>query len=826
MKKLFLCIATLFLLNANSQTWNITNTGSKTTQSKFLGVLSSDSGNIIGSVNSLTNCHLKTTLGSLVVYQDSLYYRGLSNWINITRGGGGVGGNTIYTGDGTLSGNRHINANSNGLYVDSLWYAEFDLIHPSAFKIKDHDLGVIFSAAGGSSFSQVRFDNVYSTNGYARFLMDATDNIFEITDKDENGIVSYPASLSTGYTDTFATQRYARSVAGGGSGFWTDNGNDIYNNNTGNVGIGITTPQGILDVVSGSSRLLLDQTNKITNISHNGGDDQIYLDGTNHTIRMYANDQSSYYQDANSFRLSNGGLYVNSLTNAISDKQLMFNSSTGEFTYSDTIAKLNISDTASMLAAYLRSSVASGTYATIAIAALKVAIADTANMLTKYLRKSDTTPMLLPYLNSITSNSDALYNTATFSSSNHVGTITQNLATQSTYKLFGTGSSSATPTFRNIDSNYWNNTFATQVRAAQTSGVTSIATTAPLLGGTVTTTGTLSIDTGRYITQVSTGGGLKKVTDSLGSLISAKQSTLTATQPITITSNVIAIRAAALNDSGYITAGTQTFGGSKTFNNALTASSSLGVTGAITATGNTHRLGNLQFLTSGTPSTTGQGITCTGADREVFMYGTSAMTSANNTFSFNVYSGTGISMVASAIRNFLSINGGVTNALTNGSTGNILNITPTYNNTGGISTNTIRGIYYNPTLTSLTGTTHIGLELVSGSNYLNSTSGNTGIGLASGATITDKLTVAGNLNLNTAGNKINIATGSNASVGSSGTVTVSTTAVTASSIILLTLQNCSTCGTPYISAKTASTSFVITSTNVLDGSIVAYQIIN
>jgi hypothetical protein len=64
------------------------------------------------------------------------------------------------------------------------------------------------------------------------------------------------------------------------------------------------------------------------------------------------------------------------------------------------------------------------------------------------------------------------------------------------------------------------------------------------------------------------------------------------------------------------------------------------------------------------------------------------------------------------------------------------------------------------------------------------------------------------------------------SLSASGTVTVSTTAVTASSIILLTLQNCSTCGTPYISAKTAGTSFVITSTNVLDGSIVAYQIIN
>jgi hypothetical protein len=78
--------------------------------------------------------------------------------------------------------------------------------------------------------------------------------------------------------------------------------------------------------------------------------------------------------------------------------------------------------------------------------------------------------------------------------------------------------------------------------------------------------------------------------------------------------------------------------------------------------------------------------------------------------------------------------------------------------------------------------------------------------------------------------KLNIATGTNASVGtatlSGGAITVNTTAVTASSVILLTLQNCSNCGTPYINGRVAGTSFTIASTNVLDGSIVAYQIIN
>ncbi len=38
------------------------------------------------------------------------------------------------------------------------------------------------------------------------------------------------------------------SVSGGGGGFWAASGNDIYNNNTGNVGIGATSPSATLDV--------------------------------------------------------------------------------------------------------------------------------------------------------------------------------------------------------------------------------------------------------------------------------------------------------------------------------------------------------------------------------------------------------------------------------------------------------------------------------------------------------------------------------------------------------------------------------------------------
>jgi hypothetical protein len=74
------------------------------------------------------------------------------------------------------------------------------------------------------------------------------------------------------------------------------------------------------------------------------------------------------------------------------------------------------------------------------------------------------------------------------------------------------------------------------------------------------------------------------------------------------------------------------------------------------------------------------------------------------------------------------------------STLNQLAITNTINNTGGTSTN--RGIFYNPTLTSLTGTTHIAIQTVSGDVLLGTTSGNVAIGTSTLGTATE-LTLGG-----------------------------------------------------------------------------------
>ncbi len=95
----------------------------------------------------------------------------------------------------------------------------------------------------------------------------------------------------------------------------------------------------------------------------------------------------------------------------------------------------------------------------------------------------------------------------------------------------------------------------------------------------------------------------------------------------------------------------------------------------------------------------------------------------------------------------------------------------------------------------------------------------------------DKLQIAGNVFLNTAGNKIKQATGTNAAIGtatlSSGTITVNTTAVTASSQIIITVQETGTYnGRIRVSARVASTSFTISSSDAGDNCVVAYQIIN
>lgn len=105
-------------------------------------------------------------------------------------------------------------------------------------------------------------------------------------------------------------------------------------------------------------------------------------------------------------------------------------------------------------------------------------------------------------------------------------------------------------------------------------------------------------------------------------------------------------------------------------------------------------------------------------------------------------------------------------------------------------------------------------------------SGNVGIGVAvPGA----KLDVAGDIRISMVGKGLRVMEGSNARMGTvaltAGTAIVSNTSVTASTRIFLTAQSGGAPGALYVSARTAGTSFTITSTNVADTSLVAWLLV-
>jgi hypothetical protein len=134
------------------------------------------------------------------------------------------------------------------------------------------------------------------------------------------------------------------------------------------------------------------------------------------------------------------------------------------------------------------------------------------------------------------------------------------------------------------------------------------------------------------------------------------------------------------------------------------------------------------------------------------------------------------------------------------------------------------------------GATGTLLSGVSGINPVFTASPSVTGSITAGTTLTATLgaitATNGNLVLGTAGNKIDIATGANASVGKSaamtaGSITIATTAVTAASNIFLTnALPGGTVGTLSVGTIVAATSFVINSSNASDTSEVNWLIIN
>ena len=180
--------------------------------------------------------------------------------------------------------------------------------------------------------------------------------------------------------------------------------------------------------------------------------------------------------------------------------------------------------------------------------------------------------------------------------------------------------------------------------------------------------------------------------------------------------------------------------------NSSDAGFKLDVNGTARFTG--ARVGSLS-LNSGDIGTTGTGIYSTGTD------GTVVAGISRGGMQISNYASSTVSLLNSDNpRKVLRIIGGFSDGNTTGLTGNTLDVMPTYNFTGTQSPSTIRGFYYNPTLTSMVGVTHRAIETVTGDVVFASTSGNVGIGkstpnakldVSGSAIITGSLTVTGGI---------------------------------------------------------------------------------
>ena len=162
--------------------------------------------------------------------------------------------------------------------------------------------------------------------------------------------------------------------------------------------------------------------------------------------------------------------------------------------------------------------------------------------------------------------------------------------------------------------------------------------------------------------------------------------------------------------------------------------------------------GQMGMYFNGTPMWTWNG--------SVFRLPGNILSTANNPVTLQIFGGWGGSTVGTSLRLGSNTgNGGVFTATSGtqstveignasnetwspssgNATYNLLNLVPRFNTTGtysGIS----RGLYYAPTLTSITGLTHRAIETVTGDVLFGTTSGNVGIGTTTPAS---RLTVSG-----------------------------------------------------------------------------------
>ena len=203
----------------------------------------------------------------------------------------------------------------------------------------------------------------------------------------------------------------------------------------------------------------------------------------------------------------------------------------------------------------------------------------------------------------------------------------------------------------------------------------------------------------------------------------------------TINGSSLILQPASASFGGVVTTSAQTFNGAKTFNDNVRILN--GNSLRIDNSGNTENVSML-FSTVTYPTVFSiLNFTKNGASLGGFSQDGLQMVGKQNGyhvagFNTSIFNNTN----SDANIEFLMIGnyGSAITPLSGTNTFSLISMQPLYNESGG--TNTLRGIYYKPTLSSnLTGTTHIAFENVNGNVILNTLSGTTRIGtLASGLT--------------------------------------------------------------------------------------------
>jgi hypothetical protein len=417
-----------------------------------------------------------------------------------------------------------------------------------------------------------------------------------------------------------------------------------------------------------------------------------------------------------------------------------------------------------------------------------VVAADTTTGATKLATQGNVTRSIANKIDSIRLVNSGVLNTspATFSLSGTTGVLTQTLANQSAYKVFWNNSNSTTtPAWNYLDSNSFGaNNFRTQVRAAQNNQSSPAGSNGQI----------------QYNNSGSFGGLTKLNFDSTNNRLLIGNLTGTGLSNQSIIGKLQFANGAF--GSGY--AGSYI---SSTQEGSFQGQESIDIyvgTGAAGAYTLAAQFQNGAFTLNGT-GTFGNAITI---PQSVSIYGTGANPS------LNLNSGVGQSSYNRAV-----------NFQYSGTTYALAQYIPNTNN-------------FNIGTTSSNGSGYWVWLQNNGVNTLGVYSGGHVL-IQNGGTFTDDgvnaLQVTGSLSLKTAGNKINIATGTNASVGtssalSSGSVTVNTTAVTSSSKIFLTGNDTSagtaTDGVLSVGTIVNGTSFVINSSLTTDNRTVNWFIIN